>query len=219
MSSSGTAATPSALGNSGHESGKLDDLFDSLRRSQLANLSSQRGPLDGPLRRPVSDPRCAKNFLFARNAAQGFVYSYAIMELEMQTWNDDKLDHLETRLGDGFRGVEERFVEVDRQFEKVNGRFEQIDARFATVDKRFDKLDARFEKADQRFERIEERFSQTPTREEMHQGFAEIRDEMNQGFAENRRALVALGTQFHNLNRTLLAGAVAIILALIGFHG
>ncbi len=57
------------------------------------------------------------------------------MEAMRQSWSDDRLDHLNRR--------------VDEGFEQVDKRFEQVDKRFEQVDKRFDRLEDRFDRLQQ----------------------------------------------------------------------
>jgi hypothetical protein len=90
----------------------------------------------------------------------------------------------------------------DDRLDELNRR---TDSGFAKVDQRFDRVERAmkdgFAKADERFSRIEDALGQTPTRVEMDKAIGEIRG-----------ALLSL-------HRTLIAGAIAIVLALIGFHG
>ena len=113
----------------------------------------------------------------------------------MANWNDDRLDKRDEEVKAGFVRLEE-----------------QIKAGFAESNKRSAKTDERFEKTD-------ERLAQMATRQEMNERFAkvderfaEMRSEMQKGFAEMRSA-------YTGLTRTLLTAAVAIVIALIGFHG
>jgi uncharacterized protein YPO0396 len=56
------------------------------------------------------------------------------MESMREAWTDDRLDHLNHRVDEGFTQVDRRFKEVDRRFEQVDHRFEQVDKRFDKVD-------------------------------------------------------------------------------------
>jgi hypothetical protein len=126
------------------------------------------------------------------------------MDSHATSWNDDRIDELAG-------GVRDGFVKVDGRFDKVDGRFNRVDERFTEVDERFDKVDERFAEVDERFDKVErdmeagfarvdKRFAETPTRQEMNDGFAELR------------------AAFTALNRTLIAGAFVIVAALIGIH-
>jgi chromosome segregation ATPase len=129
--------------------------------------------------------------------------------LQMSNWNDDRLDkrdqevreglvRLEGQIKEGFAGIDKRFAEVDKRFERVDERFERMDERFQRVDGRFAKMDERFQRVDGRFAKMDERLAQMATRQEMNQGFAEMR------------------SAYAALTRTLLVGAIAIVAALIG---
>jgi predicted nuclease with TOPRIM domain len=62
------------------------------------------------------------------------------MEAMRQSWSDDRLDHLNQRVEEGFAEVDRRFEEVDRRFDRVDERFEQMDKRFERLEGRFDRL-------------------------------------------------------------------------------
>lgn len=53
MSSSATALAAARLGNQGHESRQLEDLFGALGRRQLAVIPSQSSTLGPPVGRPI----------------------------------------------------------------------------------------------------------------------------------------------------------------------
>lgn len=42
----------------------------------------------------------------------------------MSSWNDDKLDHLDRRVDEGFKRMDKEFQRVDQRFEKVDQRFD-----------------------------------------------------------------------------------------------
>jgi anti-sigma factor RsiW len=69
-----------------------------------------------------------------------------------------------------------------------------VKADFAKVDARFDKVEAEMKAG---FKAIADRFEETPTREEMNKGFAELRADSA------------------GLKRTLITGAIAIIVAIV----
>lgn len=77
------------------------------------------------------------------------------MQTMRDSWSDERLDDLNTK--------------VDRGFEQVDKRFEQVDKRFEQVDRRFEKVDERFERVDERFEQVGEEFK--AVRSEMKEGF------------------------------------------------
>jgi hypothetical protein len=52
-----------------------------------------------------------------------------MMEREMGSWNDDRLDELNRRVDEGFAKVDKRFEQVDKRFEQVDKRFEQVASR------------------------------------------------------------------------------------------
>jgi hypothetical protein len=52
------------------------------------------------------------------------------MEAMRQTWSDDRLDHLNARVDEGFRNVDERFKQVDARFDRIEHRLDNLDARF-----------------------------------------------------------------------------------------
>ncbi|MGN6586360.1 MAG: hypothetical protein ACTHKT_02655 [Solirubrobacterales bacterium] len=56
------------------------------------------------------------------------------MTNQMNSWNDDRLDELNSRVNDGFAKVDERFVRLEGEMK----------AGFAGIDKRFEKADERF---------------------------------------------------------------------------
>ena len=83
------------------------------------------------------------------------------MEAMRQSWTDDRLDDLNSkvdRLDDHMRAeftavrseMREGFAAVDRRFEGIDRRFEQIDRRFEQIDGRFEQIDGRFERSDER---------------------------------------------------------------------
>jgi archaellum component FlaC len=69
------------------------------------------------------------------------------MEAMRENWTDDRLDHLNRRVEEGFARVDERF--------------EQIDERFAQMDKRFDRMEDRFDRVADRSDQINERIFAT----------------------------------------------------------
>jgi hypothetical protein len=54
MSSSGTAAPTAGLGNSGHESGEREDLFDPLRWGQRSKLPLEGSALQSVVGAPIA---------------------------------------------------------------------------------------------------------------------------------------------------------------------
>jgi archaellum component FlaC len=80
------------------------------------------------------------------------------MEAVRQIWGDDKLNHLEHRVDDGFARMDQQFAKMDQQFAKMDQRFEKFEERFDRIDERFEKVDERLERFDERFEKMDERF-------------------------------------------------------------
>jgi DNA anti-recombination protein RmuC len=73
------------------------------------------------------------------------------MEAVRQSWSDDRLDHLNHKVDEGFRLVDERFRRVDQRFEQVDQRFERVetsirdlrvemDLRFGRLEEKIDRL-------------------------------------------------------------------------------
>jgi tetrahydromethanopterin S-methyltransferase subunit G len=46
-----------------------------------------------------------------------------MMEAMRQSWSDDRLDHLNRRVEEGFAQVDQRFEQVDQRFDQLEGRF------------------------------------------------------------------------------------------------
>ncbi|MGN6662642.1 MAG: hypothetical protein ACTHK6_00320 [Solirubrobacterales bacterium] len=124
---------------------------------------------------------------------------------QMSNWNDDRIDELA-------QGVKDGFVKVDERFKQVDERFKQVDERFKEVYERFDKVD-------ERFQRVEHQLAQRPTREEMRQGFAELKAQGAEIESQIEGQVAEIRTLIWGLGLTLLAGAFAVIAALIAFHG
>jgi hypothetical protein len=43
-----------------------------------------------------------------------------------ESWTDERLDDLNERVSDGFRGVDRRFDRVDARFDKMDERFDAM---------------------------------------------------------------------------------------------
>jgi DNA repair ATPase RecN len=101
------------------------------------------------------------------------------MEAMRQQWSDDRLDHLQHRMEEGFRLADERADRIEKSVEdlgsemragfaalakQIDERFEQVDARFEQVDERFKQVDARFEQLDSRFDRTDKRIGDVEER-------------------------------------------------------
>ncbi|MGN6254528.1 MAG: hypothetical protein ACTHO8_06055 [Solirubrobacterales bacterium] len=76
-----------------------------------------------------------------------------------------------------------------------------------------------FVKVDERFQRVEHQLAQRPTREEMRQGFAELKAQGAEIESQIEDQVAEIRTLIWGLGLTLLAGAFAVIAALIAFHG
>jgi acyl carrier protein phosphodiesterase len=59
-----------------------------------------------------------------------FVLASGTMEAMRQSWSDDRLDHLNRRVDEGFALVDQRFDQVDQRFERLEDRFDHLDERF-----------------------------------------------------------------------------------------
>jgi predicted secreted Zn-dependent protease len=66
------------------------------------------------------------------------------MEAVRQSWSDDRLDHLNYKVEEGFRVVDQRFEQVDQRFERVETSIRdlriEMDLRFSRLDEKFDRL-------------------------------------------------------------------------------
>jgi predicted nuclease with TOPRIM domain len=47
-------------------------------------------------------------------------------EAQMSNWNDDRLDHLECRVDEGFKRMDKEFEKVDKRFERIEERFDKL---------------------------------------------------------------------------------------------
>jgi predicted nuclease with TOPRIM domain len=92
------------------------------------------------------------------------------------------------RLDDLQAGMHREFAQVRTE---MNFRFDQVDRRFDQVDKRFEQVDKRFDKIDEKFDKVDARFVAMDARFD------------------------ALSARFDGLERTLIAGCVAIVAAII----
>jgi hypothetical protein len=63
----------------------------------------------------------------------------ALLEKEgnVESWNDERLDELSSRMDEGFKEMRAGFARVDREMKEG---FAGVDAKFARIDDRFDKL-------------------------------------------------------------------------------
>lgn len=59
------------------------------------------------------------------------------MEPTRQTWTDERLDDLSSRVDTGFERVDARFNAMEDRFNAIDARFNALDAR---LDARFDSL-------------------------------------------------------------------------------
>ncbi len=62
------------------------------------------------------------------------------MQTMRESWTDERLDDLNTK--------------VDREFDRVDARFNRVDDRFNRIDERFDRVDERFERMEERLDGI-----------------------------------------------------------------
>jgi archaellum component FlaC len=138
----------------------------------------------------------AEDSLSARNTANVFVYSHAIMEAltmetEMDSWNDDRLEELNGR-------VKEGFAEVDKRFDKVDERFDKVDERFVRVES---EMKEGFARIDRRFEKVASR-----------EGFAEVKVELNRVNERLDRVMYTLMATGVGLVGTVAVGILGLIL-------
>lgn len=47
-------------------------------------------------------------------------------EAPMSTWSDEKLDHLDRRVDEGFARMDKEFAKVDKRFERIDDRFDRL---------------------------------------------------------------------------------------------
>ncbi|HEX8753004.1 MAG TPA: hypothetical protein VF731_06265 [Solirubrobacterales bacterium] len=84
------------------------------------------------------------------------------------SWTDERLDDLNTKVDRGFVQVDQRFDrfqgDVDRRFDEVNKRFDEVNERFvrfeASVDRRFENVERQLEGVNERFDAMLDRFAQ-----------------------------------------------------------
>jgi predicted nuclease with TOPRIM domain len=79
------------------------------------------------------------------------------MEAMRNSWTDDRLDHLNQRVDEGFERMDKEFARVDKRFDEG---FERMDQEFARVDKRLDdgfqRMNDEFARVDKRFDKVED---------------------------------------------------------------
>jgi tetrahydromethanopterin S-methyltransferase subunit G len=122
-----------------------------------------------------------KSLHFARVALQLSVYSatMAVMPAPRESWTDERLDDLATKVDDGFREVRaemrqfrtevgSRFDGLDARLDSrcgaIESRFDAIDSRFGAIESRFDAIDPRFGAIESRFDAIDPRFEAVDSR-------------------------------------------------------
>ena len=72
-------------------------------------------------------------FLHLLNLAQRVVRYGGNMEAMRESWTDDRLDHLNRRVEEGFARVDDRFDEMSKRFDRMEDRYDQTNERiFAT---------------------------------------------------------------------------------------
>jgi hypothetical protein len=64
------------------------------------------------------------------------------MEAMRNSWTDDRLDHLNHRVDEGFKLVGQRFEQVDHRFDRVEANAGELRVEMNT---RFDRLESRFD--------------------------------------------------------------------------
>jgi flagellar capping protein FliD len=69
----------------------------------------------------------------------------------------DRIEALDQRVGERFKGLDYRFEAIDQRFEAMDKRFEAMDKRFETMDRRFDTMDKRISALDRDVQAIANR--------------------------------------------------------------
>jgi archaellum component FlaC len=76
-------------------------------------------------------------------------YGASMHVMARESWSDDRLDNLNTKVDRGFEHVDKRFEQIDRRFEQIDKRFERVDDEFKAIRREmkegFDKMDLRFD--------------------------------------------------------------------------
>ncbi|HEU4945149.1 MAG TPA: hypothetical protein VFT10_08305, partial [Solirubrobacterales bacterium] len=173
-------------------------------------------PADHPRRRRSGGRERGKELIwtfeelaFSAQRAKRVVSGFVIMEAVRQDWSDDRLDHLNRKVDEGFASVDLRFAEVDRRFDQVDKRFEQVDQRFEQIDKRFEQVDQRFEQVDKRFGRLETELG--ALREDMNTRFQSMQEASN---ALHRTMVQFAGASFAAF-AALFSAQIALFLTLL----
>ncbi|HEY2715719.1 MAG TPA: hypothetical protein VGI73_05810 [Solirubrobacterales bacterium] len=107
------------------------------------------------------------------------------MNAVREAWTDERLDDLQVGMHREFAQVR---ADMNLRFDRVDKRLDKIDEKFDKVDEKFDKVDEKFAKIDERFDKVDARFVAMDAR---------------------------FGARFDGLERTLIAGFMAIIAAII----
>ncbi|HET6998118.1 MAG TPA: hypothetical protein VFI03_05955 [Solirubrobacterales bacterium] len=55
------------------------------------------------------------------------------MEAMRDAWTDERLDYLNHRVDDGFKGVDKQLEQVDARFDRIERRLDRIDDRFDSM--------------------------------------------------------------------------------------
>ena len=76
-----------------------------------------------------------------------------MMEREMGSWNDDRLDELNQRVGEGFAKVDKRFEQVDKRFEQVASREDLAEMKLASREE-IGEVKAELRHLNERFDRL-----------------------------------------------------------------
>lgn len=121
------------------------------------------------------------------------------MEAMRNSWTDDRLDHLNHRVDEGFERMGEEFARVDKRFDEG---FERMDREFARVDTR---MDEGFARMDREFARVDKR---------MDEGFARMDKEftrVDKRFDKVEEAIVTLSGNVESLRTTLEIGLVGLL--------
>jgi hypothetical protein len=129
------------------------------------------------------------------------------MEAMRNSWTDDRLDHLNLRVDEGFERMGNEFTRIDK---RVDEGFERMDAEFARVDRRFDEGFARM---DAEFARIDRRFDEGFER--MDREFARV----DKRFDKVEEAIVTLSGGIDSLRNVLLIGTLGLLGTVIAAAG
>jgi predicted nuclease with TOPRIM domain len=129
------------------------------------------------------------------------------MEAMRNSWTDDRLDHLNLRVDEGFERMGNEFTRIDKRFDEG---IERMDAEFARVDRRFDEG---FQRMNQEFARVDKRLDELSVR--MGNEFARV----DKRFDKVEEAIVTLSGGIDCLRNVLLIGTLGLLGTVIAAAG